>query len=55
MAVKYPNLLNLRLTDVDLAQLEEISQRLDMPRSTLVRRIWREWLKDQLPQKDLAA
>jgi hypothetical protein len=51
MAAKYPNLLNLRLTDEDLKQLEEMSQQLDIPRSTLVRRVWREWLKLQLMEK----
>lgn len=45
MAVKYPNLLNLRLTDEDLKQLEEASEKFDIPRSTLIRRVWREWLK----------
>jgi hypothetical protein len=45
MAVKYPNIFNLRLTDEDVRQLEEVSKKFDMPRSTLVRRVWREWLQ----------
>lgn len=51
MAVKYPNFLNLRLTDDDVSQLEKISQKLDIPRSTLVRRVWREWLISQSTEK----
>lgn len=47
MSVRYPNLLNLRLTDEDVRRLEEISIKLDVPRSTLVRRVWREWLINQ--------
>jgi hypothetical protein len=51
MAVKYPNLLNLRLTNEDMRQLEEISEKLDTPRSTLIRRAWREWLVSQSMEK----
>lgn len=45
MALKYPAILNLRLTNEDMRQLDEVSKKLDMPRSTLIRRAWREWLK----------
>lgn len=44
MSIRYPNLLNLRLTDEDLIQLDQMSKKLDTPRSTLVRRGWREWM-----------
>ena len=51
MAVKYPVIVNLRLTGEDMRQLEAASQKLDTPRSTLVRRAWREWLVNQLTEK----
>lgn len=51
MAVKYPNFLNVRLSDEDLAQLERASQKLHTPPSTLVRRAWREWLISQSTEK----
>lgn len=51
MTVKYPRLLNLRLTNDDIAELDRHSQQLDLPRSTLIRHIWREWLVNQSTQK----
>lgn len=55
MAVKYPKLLNLRLTNEDMRQLEAVSKKLDTPRSTLIRRAWREWLVDQSIEEPPAA
>jgi len=51
MAVKYPIIVNLRLTKEDMRQLEAASQKLDTPRSTLVRRAWREWVINQSTEK----
>ncbi len=51
MAVKYPNLLNLRLSDEDVMQIEKMSQKFHTPPSTLVRRAWREWSATQLMEK----
>jgi len=55
MAVEYPNVFNLRLTNEDMRHLEEISKKLDTPRSTLIRQVWREWLVDQSIEKPPAA
>lgn len=51
MTVKYPRLLNLRLTNEDMAKIERLSKKFDTPRSTLVRRAWREWLISQSTEK----
>ena len=51
MAVEYPNVFNLRLTNEDMRHLEEISKKLDIPRSTLIRQVWREWLNSQAMDK----
>lgn len=45
MAPKYPAPFNVRFTDEDMKQLDQLSQKLDMPRSALIRRAWREWFK----------
>lgn len=47
MAIKYPKPFNIRLTDEDMQQLEEVSKKLDTPRSILIRRAWREWFANQ--------
>lgn len=47
MTAHYPNVFNLRLSNEDLRHLEEISKKLDTPRSTLIRQVWREWLASQ--------
>ena len=51
MTVKYPRLLNLRLTNEDMTKIERLSKILHTPRSTLVRRAWREWLISQSTEK----
>ena len=51
MTVKYPRLLNLRLTNEDMTKIERLSKILDTPRSTLVRRAWREWLINHSTEK----
>lgn len=47
MAIKYPKPFNIRLTDEDMQHLEEVSKKLDIPRSILIRRAWREWFANQ--------
>lgn len=45
---EYPNIFNIRLTDDDMKLLNEMSEKLETPRSTLVRQVWRESLATQL-------
>ena len=42
MAVKYPEFINLRLTEEDMEQLEAMSVKLHAPRSCVLRRALRE-------------
>lgn len=51
MAVKYPGILNLRLSHEDLRQLSEASEKFDTPRSALIRRAWREWFAKHTTEK----
>ena len=52
MAVKYPNIMNLRFTDADMTQIEEISVQFEVPRATLVRHAWREWAKAVMEKRE---
>ena len=45
MAVKYPNMFFIRLTDEDKRQIEEVSEKEDIPPSTLARKVLRQWLQ----------
>ena len=45
--VQYPNTMAVRLTDDDLVQLHKMSEKLDIPPSTLLRRILRKWMTKQ--------
>ena len=45
MAVKYPNMFNIRLTHEDRKQLWEASEKAEIPPSTLARRVLRQWLR----------
>lgn len=43
MAVKYPNLFNVRFSNEDIVQINEMAHSLHMTPSALVRRALREW------------
>ncbi len=45
---KHSKIIPIRLTDKDVEEADEIASRLNTPRSTLIRQVWREWLKLQL-------
>ncbi len=45
MPVKYPIPLNVRVTEEDIRQLDELCRQLDLPRAALIRRAWREWVQ----------
>ncbi len=45
MAVKYPQIFFMRLTDEDKKQIEVASERAEIPPSTLARKILRDWLR----------
>lgn len=47
MKPEYPNVFNIRLTDEDMKLLNEMAEKFETPRSTLVRQVWREWLATQ--------
>jgi len=53
MAAKYPVIVNLRLTNEDMARLKAASQKLDIPCSILIRNAWREWAINQSTEKPL--
>jgi predicted transcriptional regulator len=48
---KYSNIVPIRLTDEDVEEVNQMASKLNTPRSTLIRRVWREWLKLQLTEK----
>lgn len=50
MAVYYPNVVPVRLSDEDVRRTEAATQRLQIRRSTLIRQVWREFLDAQLVQ-----
>ena len=43
--MKYPENVLVRLSEKDMENLTKAADQLDIPRSALVRRAWREWLK----------
>lgn len=45
MAVKYPNLMFVRLTNKDRERVVQASEREEMPPSTLIRKALRQWLR----------
>ncbi len=45
---KHSKIVPIRLTDKDVEEADEIASRLNTPRSTLIRQVWREWLKLQI-------
>lgn len=45
MAARYPNMFFIRITNEDRRQIEEASEKEDMPASTLARKILRQWLR----------
>lgn len=49
--MKYPQYLQVRLTEEDMQQLTKASEQLDLPRGALVRKAWREWLVRQSNEK----
>lgn len=42
--MKYPTTIQIRLANEDKTKLDQMSESLDLPKSTLLRRAWREWL-----------
>ena len=51
MAVKYPNMFFIRITDEDKRQIEEASEKEDIPPSTLARKVLRQWLRSASTEK----
>lgn len=43
--MKYPTTIQIRLANEDKTKLDQMSESLDLPRSALLRRAWREWLQ----------
>ena len=48
MNVEHPNIFNIHLSEADLKLLNEMSEKLENPRSALMRQEWRDWLDTQL-------
>ena len=48
MAIKYSNKFHIRLTDDDRREIEKVSNRVELPASTLARKVLREWLQSEL-------
>lgn len=46
MVRKYPHLLNIRLSNEDLEQISALAEKLEMAPTTLVRKAWRLWYKE---------
>lgn len=47
-----PNVIPIRLSDRDLQDSGLVANRLQVPRSTLIRQVWREWLDVQLKSEN---
>lgn len=47
MAVEYSNIVPIRMSDEDIRRSEVAVQRLNKPRSTMIREVWREFLDGQ--------
>jgi len=45
-------IIPIRLSDRDIQDSEIVANRLKVPRSTLIRQVWREWLDVQLNSKN---
>lgn len=45
MAVKYSNMLFIRLTHEDRRRIEKASEKVEIPPSTLARKVLRQWLQ----------
>jgi hypothetical protein len=50
MAVYYPNVVPIRLSNEDVKRTELATQKLQTPRSALIRQVWREYLNTLLEQ-----
>ena len=44
----YPNVVPIRLSNRDLEDSELVTQKLEIPRATLIRQVWRRFLDDQI-------
>lgn len=55
MAVEYSNIVPIRMTTEDVQRSEAIAKRLRTPRSTLIRRVWCEWLDAQAQSTEKTA
>ena len=52
MAVKFPTSCNIKLTYEDRQKLENASQKIEIPASTLVRKVLRDWLRSNESAND---
>jgi len=53
MAAGYSGIVPVRMTKDDIRRSELMAKKFRTPRSTLIRRVWCEWLDAQMPETNV--